>query len=238
MKLPALNDFPEYAAVRRRRDELKAEKHAAEQQFAAAHTELERYRFGAAPSAVDAQARALLAGQGVPADPASALRERAADLQQKLQVLNRALELNYTELQAVRARVSRQICAKVAPDHRKLALKVLQSAQTLADAEQAEASFRAELERGGVETGPLPIVRPAGFGSVENPNSKITWLLREAHRAGILALADLPEPVRRIATPKPLPERIRRDRDRSPDRQTIAEDKLRARLATSKARAA
>jgi hypothetical protein len=206
MKMPTLLDYPEFATARKRHDALKAEKRTKDAELAKLRDELEEAQVRRwSRSRLDTEARARLQGVAAEADVERPLQERVAALAHDVSVLERAVALSYAELQQIRAVVSRQICAKLAGEWRKLVQTDIQAARAHAETSRAKADFRAALQALGADPITFEDIPTGDLGRLDNPNSLISGALIQAHYAGMVSLAELSPATRERATPRPRP---------------------------------
>lgn len=158
--------------------------------------------------AVHDQAAALLSGAALDAGKVARRESMTRDLEalaHRIAVLNEAVIMQRAIVANARTKVSREICADLAPRHAANVSAVARAALVLAEAVAAEATLRDELEANGVEfAGYLRSMPLHGF-KVADSQSRLTRYLLECHEYGFLAADELPAVVRQHIPPKAKP---------------------------------
>jgi hypothetical protein len=144
------------------------------------------------------QAAAMLSGATVP-DPQKreALTRSLEEMTHRIAVLREAVSMQRSIVANERSRVSREICADLAPRHAANVAAVARAAVALAEAVAAEAALRRELSDNGVEfAGHLRAMPIKGFLIAEDYSTVSRYLL-ECSEFGFLAADELPAVVRK-----------------------------------------
>ncbi len=147
-----LEDFPDVVEAREKGEEVRSEWKRAVQDLA----EL-RSKTAKRGATSEDRARAILRGQK---DTAVDWGSELAKAVETEKTYRDALALQEKETAWVESRASRDICADINDDHRRLGQCEVDAAVNLLQTHDAEREFVAGLEAEGVKTGTLPRLRP------------------------------------------------------------------------------
>lgn len=164
--------------------------------------------FNSRQQAIHDQAASLLSGAAHDAGKVARrdeLHRNLEELQHRIAVLNEAVIMQRAIVANARTKVSREICADLAPRHAANVSAIARAALVLAEAVAAEATLRDELIANGVEfAGYLRAMPMHGF-NLRDSQSRLTRYLLECHEYGFLAADELPAVVRQHIPPKAKP---------------------------------
>jgi hypothetical protein len=103
------------------------------------------------------------------ADARSELRQQQIELEARLQFLNDALSVGEIELDAVRGRLSVELCQQVREEWVSEIRRILQALKEISQANEALDRIRHQLEADGIRTGALPYSKFNLAGSWNDP---------------------------------------------------------------------
>jgi hypothetical protein len=103
------------------------------------------------------------------ADARSELRQQQIELEARLQFLNDALSVGEIELDAVRGRLSVELCQQVREEWVSEIRRILQALKEISQANEALDRIRHQLEADGIRTGALPYSKFNFAGSWNDP---------------------------------------------------------------------
>ncbi len=154
------------------------------------------------------EAAALLSGATLDAGKVArrdALTRNLEELSHRIAVLREAETMQRSIVANERTRVSREVCAELAPRHAANVAAVARAALALAEAVAAEAALRDELTEHGIAfAGHLRAMPINGF-KLRDSQSRLTRYLLECHEYGFLTASELPDVVRKHIPPKAKP---------------------------------
>jgi hypothetical protein len=140
-------------------------------------------------AALTARAEALLDDDVVPFgadDEEARLREDLNAVADELAVTLRAGELQKVIVERERQRVSREVCDRQRPHHRKIVADIAAALRQLSTALEEERELRERLIEADIDF--LATLRPMPFisGTLSDPNSHASVWLRDARDAGLI----------------------------------------------------
>jgi hypothetical protein len=195
MKIPRLQDFPDYAAatvaLARVHGQLRSLELEVNEEIACSRSlegetvATQRQRAGAR----------ILSGE----DPDDVTGERPIDLsrlRQRRGVLQEAERQARAQLETAYNRRSAEICATIAPQHTKLVRELLASLITAARADAALAELRDQLHAVGLSSATLPVLRAHWLGRLSDPRDSVAAaLVLEAIAAGVIEPGAAPDEI-------------------------------------------
>jgi hypothetical protein len=161
--------------------------------------------------AIQDQAAALLSGAELDAGKVArrdSMIRNLEELTDRIAVLREAETMQRAIVANERTRVSREICAELAPRHAANVAAVARAALALAEAVAAEAALRGELEANGVEFAGYLRAMPINGFKIDDSQSRLSRYLLECHEYGFLEASDLPAVVRKYIPPKAKPAAV------------------------------
>lgn len=115
------------------------------------------------------------------------LRQSLADTEDELAVVRRAAELQARVVEQEHARVSRAICARLRPRHRRIVARLEAAVRELSAANDEEEALRDELRDAGVIfSATLRPMNLAAAGTLKDKNSAVSRWLADAREHGLL----------------------------------------------------
>jgi len=154
---PSLGDFPKYVAAQKRLDELEAQLASVIEAIDAREDRARvAVRDAGASAAILAEAEALLAGRPSP-------DRELGELLHSRQVLSKAIDIQREKVAAEVREASRQICAKLAGEHRAIIRRIDAAFEALAAGFTEERQFIDALQDQGVLVVSPLIPMPATF---------------------------------------------------------------------------
>lgn len=210
--IPSLNSFPEYEAARIRYAEAQHELRSIEERINTVLTEM----YYPPSTSVTTRERALawLRREEKPEKRLSGLSEELSGLYDTRRILRAAVELQKHEVEAIGARLSKEMSQQVRPEHIKIVARIAAAVKALAEANEEEQQFRGALTTHGytVHLRPLSFFR-AGVAS--DPYSYANLFLKEVREYAPESLG-LPPASSQPKKP-PLMERIKKAVSREPE---------------------
>jgi len=188
MKTPRLEDFPEWKEQNKRLQELNGKRDAAEKRVQTLLSERSEAQGPMRGSERQEKARALITGQSVEFTGRPPAHQVEADINAAIEeraVLDEAVALQNREIEALRDRLSREICVGLRAHHHQLTLRIAKAMKELAAASAEEHDFRKQLEDAGIRY--LAWLRPMEFtaiGRLDEPSSRVSNYLKEAEEFG------------------------------------------------------
>lgn len=183
-----LDDFEDYRTAVEKREEIKGQLYGKRAEANAIRTDLAAPR-PTGRDLIDLEAQALLTGQATASPPES---ERLVELDRECRVLERALQIQESEVSRLQTLHSDEVCASVQKQYTDALRKAIDHATAFSQAFATVRQTLEDLQEGGVYVHSLPRLNTlfGSFGDWRDAQAGIYRLLAEAEAEGIIKPGD------------------------------------------------